>query len=208
MPHQINLLDAGLERRREPFGSAVALLAIAAAVILSVASAWGLQGLGAQASAQAAAAERDLADLQARVAALGPAAPSPLAGALARLRAVDADQRRMLAAIESNPAGAGERYSEYLVALSRQASSGLWLTGFGVSADGRALEVSGRMNDPRELPGYLKRLNAEPLFKGREFAQLTLKTVDAAASAGESARAAAGRAEFALRATPSGTALP
>jgi hypothetical protein len=57
------------------------------------------------------------------------------------------------------------------------------------------------MTDARQLPSYLRRLNGEPLFKGREFAQLSLKTVEPLAALGGNAS----YAEFALRSTP---ALP
>ncbi len=206
MPHQLNLLDASLRRRREPFDSATALVAVAATLALSAALAWTLQALAADATVQTGAAEREYADLQARVAALGPATPSRGAAELTRLRAIDAGQRRLLAAVDSGAAGESRPYSEYLLALARQAPGNLWLTSFAVGADGRALEVSGRMTDPRQLPEYLKKLNAEPLFKGREFAQLSVKSVDSAASAAESARP--GLAEFALRAVPVGATQP
>ena len=173
---------------------------------LSAALAWTLQALAAEATVRAGAVEREHIDLQARVTALGPATPSRGAAELARLRAIDASQRRMLAAVDSGAAGESRAYSEYLLALARQAPGNLWLTGFSVGADGRALDVTGRMTDPRQLPEYLKKLNAEPLFKGREFAQLSLKSVDGAASAVESARP--GLAEFALRAVPVGATQP
>ena len=195
MPQHINLLDASLQRRRETLGSTTGLVAVLATFGASVAIALTLQSFSAKSQAQSVALEQDLAALQARVAALGTPAPSRQAIELARLRAIDAGQRHLRAALDSGQAGSTRGYSEYFLALSRQTQGALWLTGFTVAADGRALEIGGRMTDPRQLPDYLRRLNGEPLFKGREFAQLNLKTVELAAPL-------SGYAEFALRSTP------
>lgn len=204
MPQHINLLDASLQRRRETLGSTTGVVAVLVTFGVSVALAMGLQSFSAKSQTQSAALEQDLAALQARVAALGAPAPSRQAVELARLRAVDAGQRRLRAALDSGQAGSMHGYSEYFLALSRQTQGTLWLTGFTVAGDGRSLEIGGRMTDPRQLPGYLRRLNGEPLFKGREFAQLSLKTVDPVApSAGNAAYT-----EFALRSTPTAPEAP
>ena len=58
------------------------------------------------------------------------------------------------------------------------------------------------MADPRLLPDYLRRLNAEPLFKGREFSQLSVKAVEA------SPTSAGGYTEFALRGQPTTAEAP
>lgn len=198
MPQHINLLDASLRRKRETLGSMTGFVAVLATFGASIALATGLQSFSAKSQAQSVALEQDLAALQARVAALGTPAPSRQAIELARLRAVDASQRRLRAALDSGQAGSTRGYSEYFLALSRQTQGSLWLTGFTVAADGRSLEIGGRMTDPRQLPDYLRRLNGEPLFKGREFAQLSLKTVEPAAASGGNVS----YADFALRSTP------
>ena len=200
MPQQINLLDASLQRPRETLGSLAGLLALGATLLVSGAVSLGLHAMSQRAQAQADAAEHELAALQARVAAIGSAAPSRDVAELARLRVVEAGQRRVRAALDAGQAGGTQGYSEYLLALSRQAQGRLWLTSFSVAPDGRSLDLGGRMTDPRQLPDYLKHLNAEPLFKGREFAQLSVKTVDAG-PAGDSPGPA--YAEFALRASAS-----
>jgi hypothetical protein len=198
MPQHINLIDANLLPRRERFASAGAALVMGATLAVSIALALGLNAMSAQATAEAAASEQALAALQARVATVGTAQPSRPAAELARLRAVEAGQRRIRTALDAGQAGGVQGYSEYLLALSRQTRGNLWLTAFSVAPDGRALELGGRMTDPRQLPDYLKRLNAEPLFKGREFAQLSLKAIEPA-SAIETGSGPT-YAEFALRA--------
>jgi hypothetical protein len=199
VPQQINLLDASLKRKRETLGSTTALLAVAATLGVSAALTVALHTLSARTAAQAGVAERELATLQARGAAVSAAGPSRLGAELARLRAVEAGQRRIRGALDAGQAGEARGYSGYLLALSRQTQGGLWLTGFSVAPDTRSLELSGRMTNPRQLPDYLRRLNAEPLFKGREFAQLSLKTVEFGTAAEAATHSAAAYAEFTLR---------
>ena len=178
MPQQINLLDPSLRRQRESLGSTAALGALAAALCVSVALTVGLRVKSSQALVQATASEAELGALQARAAAAQNARlPSTLEAELVRLRAVQSGQQRVRAALDSGQAGATQGYSPYLLALSRQMRGKLWLTDFSVAPDGRSLELGGRMTDPQELPAYLQRLNAEPLFRGREFAQLSLKAM-------------------------------
>ena len=197
MPQQINLLDASLKGRREPFRSSDAAFAIVAVVGLAVAAAVGLQQATAHDIEATLALERQLTTLQTASAAVsGPAAPSRGAAELQRLRQFEASQRQVRAALDSGTAGRTQGYAEYFLALSRQARPALWITGFGVAADGVALELQGRMTDPRQLPGYLHQLNGEPLFKGREFAQLSLKALDA----GTASSGTGSTTEFALRA--------
>ena len=195
MPQQINLLDVSLQRRREALGFVTGGAATVATFGLAGALALALHTLTVQSAAQAGELEKDLVALQARAATTRHPAPSRDAAELDRLHAAEASQRRVRAALDGGQVGATRGHSGYLLALSRQTLPGLWLTGFTVAGDGRALELRGRMTDPRQLPDYLHRLNAEPLFKGREFAQLSLKTVAQEASAGSGASPA----EFALR---------
>jgi Tfp pilus assembly protein PilN len=111
------------------------------------------------------------------------------------LKVLEASQRRIRAALEAGIAGTSEGHAGYLAALARQAPGGVWITGFSVSEDGSALELEGRMIDTAQFADYLRRLNAEPRFKGRPFGQLTLRVADAP-------RAAPGQpaiTEFALR---------
>jgi len=198
MPQQINLLDASLQRRPERLGILAGLLAVAAVLATSIAAALALRASGARTATQAERMERELALVQARMAKVRGGASSPLVAELARLRAVDERQQRIRMALDAGQAGASEGYSRYLLALSRQAQEGLWLTRFDIAPDSRSLELGGRMTDTRHLSEFLRRLKAEPLFNGRQFAQLSLKSVELPAGARIS--------EFALRSTPAASA--
>jgi hypothetical protein len=63
-------------------------------------------------------------------------------------------------------------FAEYLRGFARQAPTGLWLTGFTIKDSGASMEIRGRMTDPALLAEYIRRLDGEPAFKGREFAAL------------------------------------
>ncbi|HRE16104.1 MAG TPA: PilN domain-containing protein [Rhodocyclaceae bacterium] len=77
-----------------------------------------------------------------------------------------------LRSLQKNTAG----FSGYLQGFSRQTMDGLWLTGFSFGADG--LSIKGRMQDSNLLPVYIRRLNGEPTFQGRQFSALDMKAVE------------------------------
>lgn len=105
----------------------------------------------------------------------------------AKLREVEQALARVKATLQGGAEGAvAVSYSAYFEALAKQSHGALWLTGFAVSADGQSIELKGRMLDASALPDYLSRLNAEPVFKGRQFAQLQVTALapEGAESAG------------------------
>ena len=211
MPQQINLLDPSLRRQRELLGSAAGLCVLAAAMCVSVALTFGLRVKSSLALVQATSTEAELGVLQAQVAVAQAAkSPSISTAELARLRAAESGQERVRAALDSGQVGGTQGYSPFLLALSRQMQGKLWLTDFSVAPDGRSLELGGRMTDPRELPDYLRRLNAEPLFRGREFAQLSLKAMVPGSGADSSTTVeniGPDYAEFVLRSAANASAL-
>ena len=184
MTQQINLFDARFAPRTPPFGWRHAQLAALAACVVSVLGALALQLLARQDAVRADALEQQLMPLRAQAVTAAASAPTAPADELNRLRALDASQRRMRTALDAGAAGAREGHAEYLTALSRQAQGSLWITGFAVSDNGESIELAGRMTEPAVLSDYLRRLNAEPRFKGRPFAQLNLSSVDARLGAG------------------------
>ena len=206
MPQHINLLHAGLLARREAWRSAQAASAVAGVAVLALLATLGLRHAAGSRAEQALAAEQQLAGLQAGINTSNASLrPSRHGAELQRLRAVEAGQRQVRAALDSGAAGRTQGYAELFLALSRQARPSVWLTAFSVPADGAALELQGRMTDPHRLPDYLRQLNSEPLFKGRSFTQMTLKAVEPAASGAAVGAGGGGNTitEFSLRAVPS-----
>jgi len=99
---------------------------------------------------------------------------------LSRVRAVEQAIAKVQASLRGPAEGASApAYSAYFEALANQAHGALWITGFSVSPDGQSLELRGRALDASAVPDYLAHLNAEPVFRGRQFAQLSLGTVSA-----------------------------
>lgn len=121
---------------------------------------------------------------------------------LSRVRAIEQAIAKVQASLRG-PADSASApaYSAYFEALANQAHGALWITGFSVSPDGQSLELRGRALDAAAVPDYLARLNAEPVFRGRQFAQLNVTTVgsDGAVEAG------AVLTEFVVRSGPPGT---
>jgi hypothetical protein len=172
---QLNLFDARFAPQRLRLSASRAGLVLAGATLLAWAAAQALLWTAGQAQAETQAVQAGLAPLRAQVAALSARPDGGADAELARLRGMDASQRLVRAALDAGAAGVREGHAELLLALARQASGQLWITGLGVSADGSAIDLEGRMTDSSVLADYLRRLNAEPRFKGRPFAQLTLR---------------------------------
>lgn len=194
MAQQLNLFDARFAPQSLRFSAHHGLLAVGGTVLLVMLATGGLRWATHRADTAARQALAEQAPLRAQVAALGAASGAQAGRELLHLQATEAGQRRIRGALEGGAAGAREGHAEYLLALARQASAAVWITGFSVSDDGSAVELEGRMADTAQFTDYLRGLNAEARFKGRPFAQLNLKATDASGSS-------LPHTEFALRST-------
>jgi hypothetical protein len=195
MAQQINLIDLRLMPRTVQFGGQHALYGVLGVLGVGTVAAVALQVLTQQTSAETKALQQRVASLQAAASAPAPARNS-LQPELEQLRQTEAGQRRIQAALEAGIAGDREGPADYFRALARQAQANVWITGFSVADNGTALEIEGRMAETEQLPHYLRKLNHEPRFKGRPFAQLALNGVDKASGA------PLPYTEFALRTRP------
>jgi len=192
---QINLADPRLLPQTVAFGARHALIGVLAVLAFGALASGGLQVQAARLTAQTRVLPA--APVGATPAARGPVqVAAAIAAEIELLRQVEAGQRRMRDALDAGVAGVREGPAEYFVALSRQAQGAVWITAFGIGEDGSSLELEGRMTGPHLLADYLRRLNSEPRFRGRPFAQLSLNGV--APNDG----GALPYTEFALRSTP------
>jgi hypothetical protein len=192
---QLNLLNAHFLPQALRYSARQGELAAVALLALTVLGAQALAWAAGQADTARLQAEAELTRLRPQLAATAAAAASAPLGELAQLQQLDAVQRRVRAALDAGAAGSREGHADYLMALARQASGSVWITGFAVSDDGQAIDLEGRMTDTSQLADYLRKLNAEPRFKGRPFAQLSLRGTDHNG-------ATLPYTEFALRSTP------
>jgi hypothetical protein len=183
MAQQINLYNPALRLQRDwlTLGNVAAAAALFALVLGGVGAL-----LRSQADARAQvvqAVDAELNQARARLVQAGAAAGKSAAEAeLNTLQEVLAARREVLAALQ---AGSGLRpnatagFADYLRGLARQSVNGLWLTGFSVAQGGEGMEIRGRMLVAERLPDYIRRLNAEHVFAGRQFVSLQVeRTVD------------------------------
>lgn len=222
MSQQINLYNAAFRPKRELLtAQSLAIATLAAALLVGVAATWARFDARARATELAAAqaaqkSAQERLDAARRLAEMRK--PSAVLQAeLAEKKALLAMRGEVLAVLQD---GMGDKggvgFSEYLRGLGRQMVSGLWLTGFAVSAGGADMSLRGRALDKSLLPDYVRRLNAEKAFAGKSFAGLRMdarqdgaaapaggvKTSGPAAAPGAvAARPAAAYIEFQLAAT-------
>lgn len=183
MTQQINLYEARLRPRREL--ATARHLGVAAVLALVVVSALAVNArLGAdRRGAELAALQADIRTEQERVTVLGKAVAerrvSPaLSGELAKNRAQLEIRQEVLDVLAAGRIGNSEGFSGVMTGFARQAQADVWLTGFTVSNGGEEIEIRGRMLDAAKLPAYVQRLSDEPVFQGRRFAALDMRSVE------------------------------
>jgi hypothetical protein len=208
---QINLFNPVFLQQKKIFsartmGGALLVLFIGVAA-LDMVGKLRLQGLQKQADAGAA----QLAKKQARLASVAaefaprqkdPAVDAELAEAESQLAAL----RDVSGVLARGELGNTQGYAEYFRALARQHVDGLWLTGVSIAGAGVDIGVRGRALDPQRVPGYLNRLTAEPIMRGKAFGSLQIGQGSAGSRVedGKTVAAPAPYVEFSLLSTPEG----
>lgn len=194
MSQEINLLNPALRRRRDWLAfDSVAAMAGVAALGVGLAHAYvrldaaDVQARRTKLTAEVAGVQAELQTAQATLAARK--SDAALAQEVKRLGgAVGARKETLRRAVESTADGSVS-VAEMMRGFSRHVIDGVWLTGFSVLPEG--LEIRGRLLDSALLPVYIRRLNAEPAFRGRRFAALDMH---AGTDEAPAAKAAAGGA--------------
>ncbi|HET6787398.1 MAG TPA: PilN domain-containing protein, partial [Aquabacterium sp.] len=180
----LSLVDEASALTAPPTWNAVWGLRIAAVV------GGGACAVGAVMSTLSAAYDRQAEAFEADVVALrqevGQQTVPPEFKQLSDLRAQEERQRHVREALASSILPQTALYSDYLIALARQSQPGLWITELNLRGQGSDLELSGRMLDPAQLPSYLGRLEQEPQFKGRRFAQVEMRSLETPEGVGPS----------------------
>lgn len=206
---QINLYNPALRRQR-------VWLTLGNVLLLAGLFGLGLAAAGLVLHRQAAAKQELVQALEPRLLAaraetfqLGAALSGGASGEaatreLADLRQQLATRGEVLAALQGGAGIDSVRgrstvgFADYLRGLARQTVSGLWLTGFSVAQGGGGMAVRGRMLAVDRLPEYIKRLNGELSFKGRQFVSLNISRAEPA----NSGAAGTPYSAFVLMATP------
>lgn len=97
---------------------------------------------------------------------------------ISRVEGLIKAQQDVLNILNGGAVGNSEGYSRFLIALARQRTSGLWLTGFTVSGVGDELSIRGRVLHADLVPQYIRQLNREEVMRGHAVAELSLKRVE------------------------------
>ncbi|HMH19095.1 MAG TPA: hypothetical protein VK572_13210 [Burkholderiales bacterium] len=97
---------------------------------------------------------------------------------ISRVEGLIKAQQDVLNILDGGTIGNTEGYSRFLVALARQRTSGLWLTGFTVSGTGDELSIRGRVLHADLVPQYIRQLNREEVMRGHAVAELSLNRVE------------------------------
>ena len=196
MSGQINLYHPRFLKQRDllTLGN-VALAAVALYAVLAVAGVWAWQNAAARQEA-AARAEAQLKSTKQQVEAetRAAAARKPSLQMIGEVENAEGLLRRRVeiaGLLESGAVGSTGGFADYLRGFSRQASEGLWLTGFKIGSGGNDMEIRGSMLNPTALPDYIRRLGAERAFQGRNFAGLTMNRVSPSPAGGSAAQGAA-----------------
>lgn len=201
MAQQINLFDQDLrpQRHRLTPGRLLLLLGLLVAGLALLAQVWQRQA--AQDRAQALALQR-----QAQALGAGAQAKPTEDSELPRLRRELAEARALAAALAASPEAAPEQAARVLAALSAATAPGVWLQSVQWQAAPRQLALEGALLQAPQLPAYLRRLEAQPAFRGLGFAQLQLAPPpQPPGQAVGAAGAAPTHSVFALRSQPKET---
>ena len=175
----INLFDLALQRQYDPWTARNLGLGFGtAAVLCALWSGWAhwqqssSTATLAQLQPQVQAARDETQQLRQKIEAYRPDVNLTAELSEGRLRLQS--RTEVLALLKKGLSPENGNPVEWLSGFARQIPNGLWLTGFNINAETGALEIHGRTTDPSLIPEYLRRLNAEPAFKGRTFAALKI----------------------------------
>jgi len=186
----VNLLNPALRARRETLSLGL-LAAVLAAVALVLAggrfyAAYRAESAAAQVAAGEAQLRADQERLVAASRALGAAKPDArLVAELDAARAALHARENALAGLAGGSLGNTEGFAEQFRAFARQSVAGLWLTGFTLSGAGAGIRIEGRALKAEQVPAYIRRLNEEPVFRGRSLAALRIEEPRAPVQAGK-----------------------
>lgn len=65
-------------------------------------------------------------------------------------------------------------FSRYFSALSRQSIADVWLSNIYINGKKHTLKLQGSTFNPEKVPVFIQKLHNEPVFQGRNFAELSM----------------------------------
>ncbi len=201
MSQQINLYNPLFLKKEKLFSGrtmsqALGLVALGLAGIYAYSAMQAKEAarLAQQYADQVAAQRVQLEKLTARAG--GNARSKALEAEVARLEGAVRARQALLDTLTTGQLGNSEGISRYFAALGRQATPGVWLTGFTVGEGGNELRVNGRVLQPESVPEYLRALNRETVMRGRQVTEMKLVAREAGAAQGAAQATKAAPARF------------
>lgn len=178
MSQQINLLLADLRPKRDWFSLPVIAVAgltvfvvVLGAALLGLYRANGLSSEQQRLKAGLAGIEQQMTVLNQQLSARKQ--DESLQQRIEQLKESLAEHEEAVAFMQKGQPQDGMGYASMMRGFSRQIVDGAWLTGF-VAYDGQ-IEIRGRLLDPALLPVFIRRLNGEAAFMGRQFITLDMQ---------------------------------
>jgi Tfp pilus assembly protein PilN len=198
--HQVNLYDAALLPGRRPFSSGM-MLAATALLVVGVLVVYAVAELQVRRLAPlAAVSERQVTErrdqlLRESQKVAGPASSKLLDDEIARLESRVTARRGVLQDL-TQAEGPPDGFSPYLRGLARRRTEGVWLTKVSILGSASELVLEGRALAASAVPVWLGSLRTEPVFSGRNVAELRISAREATRGAGSAAQGAATPARF------------
>lgn len=174
MNQQVNLYHPIFRKQEKKFSAATmlqsGLIVLAGVVLMYGYAAWRTYALRAQqqeVNAQYVAALARLNEVGAKLPMrhAGPRLEQEVRNLEQRIEAVHAI--RGMARRDLLKGGSG--FSDTLLALARQSTTGLWITGLTLNGADDSMVLAGRTQSPELVPGYLQRLAGEKALAGHQF---------------------------------------
>lgn len=178
MSQEINLYNPLFLKQEKQFsvrtmlqGLGAVLVGVLVLTVFAVMQTQSVERLNRQYSEQVAAQREQFVAIARR-------APQSRSQALesevARLEAEVRARRELIASLGSGELGNVAGFSGFMAAFGRQATPGLWLTGFTIAEAGNELQLRGRALRPELVPAYLRKLSEEPVMRGRSVTEMRL----------------------------------
>lgn len=179
---QINLYQDRFRKVVPPLGAVRMAQAVLAVVGVLVALTLVLSWQDGQRAAAVQAAQQDLTARQQELARLQASLPPPqedplLQQSLRRLERELAAKQGFLEHFDGSSLGDTRGFSAYMRGLARRPLADLWLSRIELAGDG-ALAFSGSALKPGAVPAFVRTLNEEAIFQGREFRTLQMAEQD------------------------------
>jgi len=207
MSQQINLYNPLFLKKEKLFSArtmsqalGLVMLGLAGIYAYSAMQTREAERLAGEYVAQVAGQRAQMVALSARTAAN--TRSKTLESEVARLEAAVKSRQGLLDTLTTGQLGNSEGVSRYFAAFGRQATPGVWLTGFAIGEGGNDLRLNGRVLHPDLVPVYLRALNREEVMRGRQVTELKLMAREAGAAPAPSAPASAAGSAPAPRQEP------